>query len=239
MQTKTKEFLGFIIKKDKFGSLEASFDYNEMILEDMDPFPGYYHVVPGDMKGNKPKFVFFLIKPFKQWNTEKIIRKTIEIKENCKYYFDASPGELMIFNRTRSCIRICVRDYNFVKGICDAYKNSGIEFMKKQRVKPFHSLIKVLKYFELEEIDDGIYHDRDDPDMYYIQLPGELNWDTFEEITLLIKNNIDYKNFDAALASFYGKTGIKDYARIYCKMDQYGILGTLKKAYFKEINRRL
>ena len=79
--------------------------------------------------------------------------------------------------------------------------------------------------------------DKDDKDMYYIQMPGELDWEKFEEITMLIKNNIDYKNFDAAIASFYEKTRITDYARIYCEIEHPDILTKLKKAYHKEIKR--
>ncbi|MFC1734358.1 hypothetical protein ACFL6I_28980, partial [candidate division KSB1 bacterium] len=81
--------------------------------------------------------------------------------------------------------------------------------------------------------------DIDDPDMHYVQIPGEVTWDQFEEVRILVKNNIDFKNYDAALASFYDKTGLQDYVRIYCKLEQLEMLSTIKDAYEREIKRLL
>ncbi len=233
------ESLGYIIKKEKLGLLETNVEFKDLILEDIDPFPGYYHMVPGDQRTIKPRFIFFIIKPFSYWNTEKIIRKTRNIKEQLNHWFDASPGQVSLYNKTYCTIRIYLKNYSIIPDLIESYKKEGIEFRKRKNVKPYYSIIKVIKYFDLEQISNGIFKDLDNPERHYIQIPVNLDWKSFEKITVLLKNNLDYKGYDAALSSIYRKAGLVDFIRIYDNNTNLNKLKLLQKAYLEEIERQI
>jgi len=230
--------IGFIIKKEKLAGLETSIDFKELILEDIDPFPGYYHATPGDWRKDKPKFLFFVVEPFPTWNNEKIIRKTIKIKKNFPYTFDALPGQISLFNKMYSCIRISVNNYSFLGELVDAFKKEGVIFRKKKNIKPYESLIKVLKFLEMEEKEENIFTCTPNDEINFIRLPIELDWNLFEEITYFLKYNNEYKSYDAALSSIYDKTGMIDMVRIFDKEINIEKLRVIKNGYLSEIKRR-
>jgi hypothetical protein len=98
-------------------------------------------------------------------------------------------------------------------------------------------LIEVRKFFELEELRNGIYKDLDQSDTYYFTVRKYLAWDDFKKITISIRNNMDYKLFDAAQAAIYEKSGIIDMIRIYDKRALTDDLALLSQKYEDEISR--
>ncbi|MEZ4907165.1 MAG: hypothetical protein R2771_05885 [Saprospiraceae bacterium] len=56
---------------------------------------------------------------------------------------------------------------------------------------------QISKFYDIEEIGDGLYKDIDTENMYYISIPHQLNWELFRNLTLKIKNNISNRNYDA------------------------------------------
>ena len=70
-------------------------------------------------------------------------------------------------------------------------KLNGIDFLKDKKMSPFSGLIKIRKYFNLDCAVENIFKDLDDEAMAYFEITSLLSWDTFESITMSIKNNIN------------------------------------------------
>ena len=204
----TIETIGTIEKKETLVSL----NYNDLVLESLHPFPGYHGTTVPD-KPN-PKSIFLILKS--KYDEEQIIRATLRIKENYPSYFDASPGKIQVFNTSEPCIRIKgLENYQLIPELISLHKAEGLAFMKGRSVEAYQGLISIKKYFILDEINEGIYMDKETPEMGYFEIDDKLDWDLFEKITMEIKHNIEENNFDAALGTIYRKSGLKDVIRIY------------------------
>jgi hypothetical protein len=105
-------------------------------------------------------------------------------------------------------------------------------------VKPFQSLIKIRRYFDFEIMAEGIYKDLDKNDNYFIEVPAYMAWDEFEKVTISIRNNSNYKTFDAAQAAIYNKPGIVELVRIFDLKADLAKLQSLQQRYMVEIGRK-
>lgn len=115
------------------------------------------------------------------------------------------------------------------------FEDMGIGFMKKKNFnKP--AIIRVTKYFRLEQDKEGIFHDLDNPWMHYLEISMLLSWKKFETITRNIKNNIDNNNFDAASGVIY-IGDIMDVVRIYEANPSIQRLVSLTKMFGEEIRK--
>lgn len=226
------EIIGTIEKKEKL----VSVGYDNMVLESLRPYPGYHGDTVPDT--TDPKSAFLITR--EKYTEEAIIRATILAKEHTPIVFDGTPGEIEFLNEWTQCVRIKgLKNYNLIPEVLDAYKKAGIEFTKGRKVRPYEGLIRIKKYFILDELDQGVYMDKESPEMAYFEVPVELPFDKFEEITLHIKRNLKENNWDAALGVFYRKTGLVDVIRIYDVNVCLGQCLFLRDKYQKEIEKLL
>jgi len=240
MEDKTHiESIGFILKKEKLATLAAEVNYPELVLEDLDPFPGFYdqYFVPANANEHKPRSVFLILKEFDVCHEDEFIRKTMHLRREHNIKFDAAPGNLTLFNKSTPCIRVFMDNYNQIRELINHYKEMGLVFASTKVVKPYQSLIKLRRYFEMDLMDKGIYHDANQHNTYYIEVPKFLEWDDFEQVSIAIRNNWDHKLYDAAQAAIYGKQGIVDMIRIYDKKTNLSNLHYLQKKYNYELSR--
>jgi len=85
---------------------------------------------------------------------------------------------------------------------------------------------------------EGVYKDVDKEDTYYIRVPVFMSWDEFEKVTISIRNNFDYKTYDAAQAAIYNKTGIVELVRVYDRKADLTKLQSLQHKYYIEVGRK-
>lgn len=240
MEDKQKiESLGFIVKKEKLATFASEIRYPELVLEDLDPFPGFYdqYFLPANEKEHKPRSVFMILKVFDVCHEDEFIRKTMHLKSVHNIKFDAVPGNLILFNKPVPCIRVFMDDYNELRELINHYKQMGLLFAPHKDVKPYQSLIKLRKYFEMDRMEIGIYHAADQHNTYYIEVPKFMGWDDFEQVSIAIRNNWDHKIYDAAQAAIYEKSGIVDMVRIYDKKISLQNLQYLQEKYTYESSR--
>ncbi len=238
---KQLDTVGIIMKKEKLASFEVNVPLHDMVLEDLAPFPGYYDSfhVPIPEKELLPGHLFLVLKTLDYFNDDEFIRKTSAIRERTDFEFNAVLGQLLLFNEAHPCIRIRTQQLEIIPSLVDEFKNAGLEFVRAKIVKPYDSIIKIKTFFQLEEIQEGIYHHRTRPELHFVSIPFMPDWQTFEEITLLIRMNSEYKRYDAALASAYSHKGMIEMVRIYdisCTVQQ---LRELQRSYHREMNREL
>ena len=231
--------LGYVLKREKLATLASHLPYNELILEDLDPFPGFYdhYFVPANEGEKRPRSIFLIIKELDICKEDSFIRMTMHVKREHKVDFDAAMAIIQLFNKPTTCIRVFMDDYDQLPDLISHYKKAGMAFQARKEIKPFQSLIEVRKYFELKPMEQDIYVDLDQPDTYYLRMPSYLSWDEFEKATISIRNNMSHKLYDAAQAAIYEKSGLVDLVRIYDRKATIETLTLLKQKYSAEFSR--
>ena len=200
-------------------------------MELMEPFPGYHgENLPSDPI---PRSIFMATS--RMYSDEEILRISEKISLTCKTCFSATPAVITVYKEDYPTIRLWgLESYEFIPELQESFKNEGIEFRKKKNVKDV-ALVNIKKAFHIQEIEEGIYKDISTPKMFYLKIPY-ISWNLFEEITKHIKNNIDNKNFDAALGMFYMHKMV-DVVRLFGKEMEISYLMMLRDKYIKEIEK--
>lgn len=238
-QLKPVESLGYILKKEKLASLASDINFKDLILEDLDQYPGFYdqYFIPASEREKRPRSVFLILKEFDVCREDQFIRMTTKIKNRYKPDFDAALGVLQLFNTPEPCIRVFMDDYSRVGELLSFYKQAGLQFQPHRTVPAFMSLIKIRKFFLMSPMAEGIYKSMDQDDIYYFRIPGFLEWEDFERITIHIRNNWTHKIYDAAQVSIYDKSGMIEMVRIFDLKGDLEKLSYLKLRYAHEIER--
>lgn len=208
------ETIGSISKKEILGTVEKEFCNNAFVLENIYPFPGYYHNTVPDKAVLNPGSMFLVTR--KRHLEEVIMRKTKVVIEQLGKEFNAAIGIVPVFKENRSVIRLKkVESYEDMIKIIDFYRKAGIEFSKYRNIAPYEEIIKIRKYFILNELEEGLFEDLETKGMYYFSIPKHLTWNQFEKMTIDLKRNFPANKFDAALGAIYRKNCLLDVIRIY------------------------
>ncbi len=233
--------LGYLLKKEKLASLTLNQTSNVLLLESPDPYPGIleaYNVPENEISAqHTPRSVFMVLKNFDVCHEDDFIRIVMFIKRDHQILFDAALSSIVLFNEPVAAIRINMDDINQLHELVDYFKRVGIKFQTPKQVKPYLSLIKIRRFFDLQEISDGIYKDLDTQDAYYLRMPVFMNWNEFEGAAISIRNNCDYKTYDAAQAAIYNKQGIIELVRIYDRKANLSKLQLLQQKFIVEAGR--
>ncbi len=224
--------MGYIAKVEKLETLNNNILENTLILEEIEPFPGYHGAnLP---TGYNPNAVYLVLK--KKVSTVRIMRVTQHIHKYFKHSFDGTAAQVSINNDLFNCIRIRNLDnYSIIPEIQRCYMHEGFKFMKKRKIHG-NGLIEIKKHFELEKLEEGIFKDLEDPLMFYLQIPAHLNWSVFLEITTSIKHNLDDLSFDAALGAIYLKE-ITEVVRIFTRDMELDSLRKIRERYTDELRK--
>ncbi len=230
MNGKTFSSLGTITKKETLQSVDFD-DCKSLILEISKPFPGYHgHNLP---EKNIPESLFLVTKEI--YSNERIVRAVMAAKKNTELKFDATPGVLYLQNSLVGAVRFKYLKYKEIPEVAKLLMKEGIEFKNRKLVTPYDSIIHIRKFFEMEEIEEGIYHDVKQDNMFYLEIPKKLDWDLFEKMTTELKYNLEDSNFDAALVYIYTATSILDLIRIFDEECSVAKLNVIKRKYLGKI----
>jgi hypothetical protein len=226
------ETMGTIAKVEKLETLNNNILENTLVLEEIEPFPGYHGAnLPS---GYNPRAVYLVLR--KKTSTVRIMRLTQQIHKYFKTSFDGTAAQISIHNDVLHCIRIRNLDnYSIIPDIQTCYMHEGLKFMKKRKIHG-DGVIDITKHFELEKLGEGIFKDLEDPFMYYLQIPVHLNWSAFLEITTAIRHNLDDLSFDAALGAIYLKE-IAEVVRIFTRDMGLEDLQKIRERYIEELRK--
>lgn len=204
------ETFGSLVKEEQLRTVDSGIIPNTLVLENLEPFPGYYGASPSDRMPD----AFFIVITQKE-STEKILRLTQIIKDNTNLEFEGSPGRICIYNDTYYSIRLRgITDYSKLAEIQNYYRDAGIKLMKRKEVDA-PGIIQIKKIFPLKKLDENFYKDAV-RDVYYLNINKQITWSHFKSVTQKVKNNLTINTFDAALAVIYASK-VMDLIRIYGK----------------------
>jgi hypothetical protein len=227
------EITGYIKKQEKLTPVGDNIVQNTCVLESLHPFPGYY----GNNFPDKshPRSIFFILGA--TYSFEDIARKTKIIKQRFDHDFNASEGKIIIGPYEYNCIRVkYLQSFNFLPELQREYMKENVKFHKEKNINK-EAIIKINKIFQVFEKEEGIYGDAEDEYKCYLEVPEQLEWNSFTAITANIKNNLVNNMFDAAQGVFFRSKEIVDVIRIYDQEKDIEKMKKLRNMYLEEIRR--
>jgi hypothetical protein len=226
------ESMGYLLKEEALQTVEHHIQQNTLVLENLEPFPGYHgENLPLDMK---PDSIFLITD--RQYSAESIFRLSAQMCSYANIHFDACPAEIFVQNIQLYGIRIKgLNNYSLISDIQRCYLDHEIGFMKKRKIND-PGLIRINKVFCFERLAPDIFKDLEDEHTFYVSIPSHLNWSLFRKVTENVKNNIANSNFDCASGFVYLKT-ILELVRIYTHSTDVNRLQIIRSKYLEEIEK--
>lgn len=206
------EVFGSITKTETVFTIDQKIIPGTLVFEALKPFPGYYSDSP---TGVKPVYLYLALD--EQYELEDILRATQKVQFEFDVRFDAGKSFLQVFETKYNVLRIRhLKDYNQLEKLQLLFAENGIRFLhKSKKYKDELVKIRIIKFFDLEEIAEKIYLDKREKHHAYFEIPQYLEWEEFVELTNKVKYNWVESKFDAAKASFYYDGQLHEVIRIY------------------------
>jgi hypothetical protein len=225
------EIYGTVAKEENVKTVEHYILPNTFVVQNLEPYPGYHgENLPTDAAPD----TFFMITS-ENHSPEKIFRISHNIRSLTGYTFDGSTASLCIENEVFPAIRIRdLNSYELLQEIQKYYFDEGIHFQKKRHINEL-AFIELKKIFQIEKINEHILKDKDGA-THYLNVESQLSWSRFKAVTHWVKNNLDDRNFDAALIVMYGKE-VYDLVRVYSKNITPEQLENIRIKYLEAIKR--
>lgn len=230
--TNAIEVFGTIRKQETVLTIDDKVQTGTLVFEALEPFPGYYHETPF---GTNPVYMYLALQ--EQYPLIDIIRATQKVEKVFNEKFDAGKGFINFVDTSYNVLRVRhLNRYDLIGDLQEAYNNQGIRFMMKTK-KGFEGVaqIKVVKFFNLTPIAEGIYLDNKEENHAYIELPKELNWDDFNALSNRVKYNWEESKFDAAVGAFMHNGQLHEFVRIYSNKLTLEYLEALRKLYLEKM----
>ncbi|MBN1990448.1 MAG: hypothetical protein JW783_13680 [Bacteroidales bacterium] len=231
---KTLMTRGVTIKEEKVKSLTANVLPHTMVLENYEPYPGYYGYSHPPFDPT-PRSIFIVLA--KDYNNLELARVMVKVGRERLHDCDGTIGYIKVDNDTYQCIRIKhLPCFDEIPDIQNSFISNGIEMLKHKEIdKPV--LITVHKSFLVEVVADGVYKNITEENKFYFELDSALTWEQFKAATEAVRNNIPNNLFDAALGFFWALQGPADVVRIYDTKAKLERVNEIKRFYDAAIKR--
>lgn len=223
---------------NKEETVKALNDYalkNTFVVIVDQPYPGYhYHTIDARMVDMKDT-IFLVTKNRETWAS--IIRATDKLNKFLDETIDASFANLSLFNVPHYAIRIKgLNNLEDLETIQKAYQDEGFVFMKSKRMdKPKTVFFQIKRFFDIKEIGEGIYKDKEG--MYFIKINRKIEWELFRKMTQGVKTTLLNSNFDVVNGAFYMNHTLVDIIRIFKPKCDLELLKQIRDEYEKQINK--
>ena len=229
---KVQELIGKIIIEENISPIERNKVNNTLVMHIPNPLASYYSRFT---EVNRPNSIVLITK--NPVSFERILRATKIINEAENMKIDGAKCEISIGNRKYGGIRIKgIERYTDIEKIQEYYKKEGFDFKKSERINnEANALIRVNKFFKLNEIEEGIFQSPNNKDRFYIEIPKDINWNKFRDLTFDIKNNVSVTNYDIAKGIFYKNDGITDMLRVIKPSITFEMVKEIQQKYFDRL----
>ncbi len=228
----TKELIGKVIIQENIDTVDENKIPKTFVINVPDPFESYYSRFT-DI--NKPISIIFVTKA--QNSFEKILRATKRINEKNNLELNGAKCEVAIGSRKLHGVRIKgINRYTEIGTIQQYYQDAGFEFAKSEKFNDTDALIRINRFFNLDELEKGIYQSHEEKDVFYLEIPDFMTWEEFRTYTFEVKNNVSDKSYDIAKGIFYTNGGITEMLRIVKPKATIEFLKEIQRKYVEKIN---
>ncbi|NEW79509.1 MAG: hypothetical protein GZ086_08820 [Gelidibacter sp.] len=227
----TKELIGKIIIQEKIDTIDENKLPNTFVINVPDPYKNYYGRFTEIVK---PVSIIFVTKTPNSF--EKILRVTKKINEKYHLKLDGAKCEVTMNSRKLDGVRVKgINRFHEIGQIQQYYKDEGYDFAKSEKFKSTEALIRINRFFNVDEVEKGIFHSHDEDEVYYIEVPRYITWDEFKKLTQEIKHNIADANYDIAKGIFYVNHGIIEILRVVKPKATMELLKTIQQKYIEKL----
>ena len=229
---KTKELIGKIIIEEKVDTVSENVIPRSYVINVPDPLKSYYNRYTNI---DKPSSIIFVTK--QPTSFEKILRTTKKLNEEQGLQLDGAKCEVIIGSKKLNGIRIKgLNRFPEIAGIQEYFFKDGYEFARGEDYKDKDVLIRVNKFFHVEELEEGIYSDIDEVNTFYVTIPYYMTWEEFRKYTFEIKNSSSDTSYDIAKGIFYLNGDIVEMLRIVRPEASVDFLKTIQKKYLHKLS---
>lgn len=228
-----RELIGKITLQENISPIERNKLNGTFVIHIPNPLATYYSRFT---EVNRPNSIVFVTKEAVSF--EKILRATNKINSEFNFGISGAKCEVILNTKKYSGIRVFGIDrYSNIDKIQKAYKDTGFDFHKNVRMgKGTDSLIRVNKFFNIYDVEEGIFRSPNNPDRFYFEVPRFMDWQEFREHTFDIKNNISVINYDIAKGIFYEKESITDMLRVIKPNISVDMVKTIREKYLDRLS---
>ena len=227
----TKELIGKIIKQENIDTIDRNKIPRTFVINVPDPYKSYYSRFT-DI--DKPDAVIFVTKSPNSF--EKILRVTQKINKQYNLEISGAKCEVTIKSRKLNGVRVKgINRFTEVETVQQYYKDEGFEFLKSETFKDTEAIIRINRFFVIEELDKGIYKSKIEEDVFYVELPKFISWEEFKEITIAVKNNLTDTSYDVAKGILYVNGGITEIVRIVKPKATVEVLKVIQQKYIDRL----
>ncbi len=242
MKTHPHQFEGIvgITKKEEIANVPSGKKFKILILES-NSYPGYYAIAdfPVETVSMKEKSLYLVLDKHHLCLNDCLMRKVQKTRNRIEQDLFMCPGEIEVYGKRHPCIRIRDADEQMLQRVIGELEHLGVEFHPFESIKKQMSFIFVRKFVELETIHQGIFKNRLTSNEFYFEIPDELQWDDFADITEEVKYNSNNLMFDAALATMIiSHCRFMDCVRIFTEYFVLQNMIEIRKYYLKEFEAK-
>lgn len=217
---------GSITKEESLVPVGCAILKNTCVAEANDPYSDYYGNVPDHAI---PNSLFFFTT--QHYSLAEVLRFTQNIDTCYMEKVNVATATVLFGHQKYAAIRIkYFPDYGRIHMLQNCFIKEGVEFIKKVQMTET-ATISVNKCFVLEEVDEGIFLDRNEADIGYIIIPNQIRNNEFADILVNIRNNTVCPLFDAAMGAIILDSKAKDMVRIYSKHLNSDLLKCIKERF--------
>ncbi|MEN8228073.1 MAG: hypothetical protein ABFS38_07940 [Bacteroidota bacterium] len=205
---------GSILKRETLSMAPLSFTSKYQVLHSADPYPGYYCNEKEPADNGCKEFSYYL--PF-EYNApvDEHLLCRISLEMQSELSVNICPSVIQMQGERIRSFRVKEIAPEQLLTVFEFLNQHNFKLHKKRSTKSFLAYIHLKAFFELRQIGDGMYENRDSKGLYYMGIPKNLDWTTFERLITYQKSNSKFKNFDGAIGSWVEKPSFIDFLRIY------------------------
>ncbi|MBT8317139.1 MAG: hypothetical protein HKP59_05910 [Lutibacter sp.] len=223
----TRELIGKIIIQENIDTVDENKIPKTFVINVPDPYKNYYGRFT---EVENPNSIIFVTKTPNSF--EKILRVTKKINDTYNLQLQGAKCEITIDDRKLNGVRVKgINRYPDIGQIQKYYFDEGYDFAKSEKFHDVDALIRINRFFNIEELEKGIYHSKDEDNTYYMEVPRYMTWADFRKITFEVKNNMSDKNYDIAKGILYEIGGITEILRIVKPKATVEFLKTIQQKY--------
>ena len=221
---------GSIVKTESLIPVVYNILKNTCVAEASEPYSAYYGNIPQPAIPNS-LFLF----TSQHYSLEEVLRFAQNIETCYMEKVNVAAASLEFGQHKYSAIRIkYFPDYEHLHLLQSCCIKEGVEFIKKIQMSE-SALVKICKCFVLEELEQGIFMDKNEEHRGYLTIPRQITQDQFSDTITEVRNNDDCPLFDAAMGAIIIDSKANEMVRIYSENLDLSLLKCVKEKFTKSI----
>lgn len=224
-----KNYYGTLEKTEVLLAVDIPESLGTLVYESRSPFFGYYDDYPGRHNDN----IYYYLVLDRRMTFAEMHRVILQANKKIDVNVNMDHATLLINHTTYTAIRLrYLEDVSNVSMIQRVFADLGLTFHSGKAKGETTCVTKIIKYYDLEDLGDGIWLDRVADSHAYLHLPQRIELDDFKDLVQRVRNNWDGNTFDAGLGVLCTKDEVIEVARIYSKsIDDVAYLEKLKQVF--------